>query len=166
MSDGMAMLEKEEILAEVTIPAGGVHGALIDLNPLSSGFFSGYLAAHAKLHEQLRWQTLDIKWVSAVGTTEGGVLFYGIDWIYTIGEVSGLTAAKVAALSPNANTSLWQEHSLNARVAAHQYQKWLPLTDATKSGVGQVVVYARGPAKLAGYFMIKYRVEFAGTRLP
>lgn len=154
-----------EVFVNVITGDDGSFTKRISFKPGASGNEAGYLAAQCKLHERIRWQSLVLEYVGAVGTTEGGVLVLGVDWLDSQATID---LPHVVALSPSRQCAIWDKMSMSVPMARMQAQPWLNIDSATEASFGALCIFVNGAKAKTniGYIRIKYSVLLAGTRLP
>lgn len=162
--DGEMRLSKSEILASLVAgPDGQVKGN-VKIVPSSIALLNSVYTAF----ERLKWLSIRIYWKPAVGTTEGGLVTYGIDWDFQQNDPKD--RAKVAAYTPSHTNAIWCDSTSQPMVLPSsriQARLWYtPLSgDDVDKGPGALVYFAQGPAnKSLGEFWIDYVVVLSGTR--
>lgn len=165
--DGSIRIKKEEVFLTLTTDATGGLTSNVSLRPGDTDNSMGYLAAQCKLHERIRYTSLSLQYVGAVGTTQGGVVFFGIDWINPKDKVTP-TLTKVVALTPNTQCPSWGSAKMVIPLAKFQPQRWLDVDTETEGNFPRLLVFASGAPKTTsiGYFRVRYEVELVGTRSP
>lgn len=164
VADGEMRLAKSEILASVTAGSDGQVKNSIKLFPSSLALLNAVYSAF----ERLKWVSIKIYWKPAVGTTEGGLVTYGIDWDFT--SLTPADRAKVAAYTPTHTNAIWCDTTNQPMVLPSsriQGRAWYtPLSgDDVDKGPGALVYVAQGPAnKNLGEFWMDYVVHLSGTR--
>lgn len=166
-SNGMGSLtvKHAEVLVNIVIGDDGTFAKKIGFKPGSNGNEAGYLFAQCQLHERIRWQSLVVEYIGAVGTTEAGVLVLGVDWLDSQATID---LKHVVALSPSKQCAIWDKMTMPVPMARMQAQPWLNIDSATEATFGALCVYINGakPKANVGYIRVKYSVLLAGTRLP
>lgn len=154
-----------EILFLVDTGDDGSLKTYVDLRPAGTRNAAGYLKAQASLHERMRWNSLTLEFVGAVGTTVGGVVIMGIDWTSSVTEP---TLEKVVALTPNKQCAVWDKMKLAVPMKSMQAQKWLSLRSDSEADHGQLCIFVQGAPKSqsVGYIRMTYSVSMAGTIVP
>lgn len=158
-------INHSEILYVVTTGDDGTLKTFVDLRPAGTRNGAGYLTAQASLHERMRWNSLTLEFVGAVGTTVGGVIIMGVDWTSSVTEP---TLEKVVALTPNKQCAVWDKMRLVVPMKAMQAQKWLSLRTDSEADHGQLCIFIQGAPKSQGigYIRMTYSVSMAGTVVP
>lgn len=169
------VMAKEEILATVGFGEKGtqlVTSIVFSLNKdkaAASKFGAGHLLALAQSFETVRWDYIQVEYVPEVGSTVGGAVSVGVDWDLAGAEPT--THASVTTRSPNFLTPCWQRMSMRIDTAAMTNRRWfknVATTDPFESAPFNLVVWVSGDATkpiALGSLVLKYKVEFAGTRL-
>lgn len=149
----------------ITTDDKGGFAKLIGLRPGSASNEAGYLAAQAKIHERMRWTNLRVEYVGAVGTTEGGVVLLGVDWLNSLATID---LKHIVGLSPNKQCAAWDRMSMPVPVSMMRGQTWLSTRSDSEASHGGLAIFVSG-AKVSssiGYIRITYSVAFGGTLLP
>lgn len=163
VTEGELRLSKSELYATVTTDAKGAASGSKHLHPDHISL----LGSLATRFERLRWLGAKISWRPAVGTTQGGLITYGIDWDLTKGAT---TREKIAVYSPSATNAIWADTSSRPMVlAAHKLQTrpwYTPYAGDNNldKEPGLLVYAASGPSNtVLGEFWIEYQVILSGT---
>lgn len=165
ISMGSLVVKHCEVFVNLTTGDDGKYAKKISFKPGSTGNDAGYLAAQCKLHERIRWQSLVLEYVGAVGTTEGGVIVLGVDWLDSQATID---LSHVVALSPSKQCAIWDKMNMSVPMSRMQAQPWLNIDSAAEASFGALCVFVNGAKAKTniGYIRIRYSVLLAGTRLP
>lgn len=160
-TEGSMTLTKDEIAISVKADGQGKASGYIDLVPKSFPLLNNVY----KAFERVKWERLHFYWRPAVGTTEGGLLTYGIDWDWS-DPVSD--RVKVASYTPSCSHAIWSDRSPAMIVPASKLQSraWYTpsVGDNVDKGPGRLVYSAVGPAnKDLGEIWVSYTLLLAGT---
>lgn len=174
-SDGVITVQRLELLKSVqasvdsnTSTSGTVAitpGSLTWLKNLSSSF------------ERYRWESVQIFWRGAAGTTFGGLMAFGIDWAGAkkLSALSVIDRSKVVGLTPLCDVPLYTDSQNRPLVLPKQYlnsRQWYSLGGGKNSaeedlGPGNLAFSAYHDAvtasKFLGEFWVRYRVTLQGS---
>lgn len=123
--------------------------------------------------ERYRWESVQIYWRGATGTTFGGLIAFGVDWTGR-SKLSGvgIDRKKVTGLTPLCDVPVWTDSTnrpLSLPKGELQTRPWYGLGDVTEidAGPGNLAfsVYhdTVTSEKFLGEFWIRYRVLLQGT---
>lgn len=163
---GIFSLRHMEYLLELKTDAKGGYSSLVSFRPGGTNNDAGYIAAQAKIHERMRWNTLKVEYVGTVGTTEGGIVAFGVDWL---NSAKTIDIKHIVGLTPNKQCAVWDKAVMSVPVAKMRAQQWLATDDTKEASHGALAVVVNGAeakVQVVGYIRITYDVTFAGTRLP
>lgn len=169
--DGTVLVTRNELLLSVTTGSNTTNtSGVVSLKPASCT----WLATMSKSFERYRWESVQIYWRGATGTTFGGLIAFGVDWTgrNKLSTSVGLDRNKVTGLTPLCDVPVWTDSTnrpLNLPRKELQTRPWYGLgTDVPEmdSGPGQLafsVMHDNASNKFLGEFWIRYRVRLQGT---
>lgn len=169
--DGSVMVSRLELLSSVTAVAHTSQtSGTLSITPASCVWLKSLSASF----ERYRWESVQIYWRGATGTTFGGLIAFGVDWTGR-NKLSGvgLDRNKVLGLTPLCDVPVWTDSSNRPLVlprAEIQSRAWYGLG-------GEMAEIDAGPGNLAysayhdevtagkflGEFWIRYRIRLQGT---
>ena len=162
--EGVLRLNKIELVKSVTVGARSTYVGELTIIPDSFPLLSSLFVSF----ERVKWLALEFFWKPAVGTTEGGLVTYGIDWDRE--SVTASSRADIALYAPSHTNAIWADTASQpmvlpqSRLMSRAY--YTPRSsDNTEQGPGSLVVFVDGPAnKIVGELWARYSVELSGTR--
>lgn len=163
-SEGVLRLTKHELFHTVVVGTDGTCHGSAAIHPDRIPF----LKTLFRIFERVRWHDVRFCYKPAVGTTQGGLVTYGIDWDCT---TAAATRATIACYSPSATNAIWADTTnrpmvlpqsrLNSRL---WYTPYAGGNDIEKTP-GYFVYAGEGPANTSvGEFWVTYTVTCMGTR--
>lgn len=162
-NDGVIRVSRNEFCVEVK---GGVVGALA-INALSFP----WLANLAKCFDRIKWLAVTAYWKPAVGTTQGGLILYGVDW--DADKSATLAKEVVAALTPLSEHPVWQQGNLvlpSGRLMTRKEYKIAVASEGKEDfdTTPGYLCYSCGGKKdeVMGELWVRYSVEMFGTAKP
>lgn len=164
-SQAVVKLTSEEILCTLQA-ATDTFSKVVSIRPGGEGNSAAHISALAKIYERMQWHSVQIHYVSSVGTTVGGSVAIGIDWD---ADKANLTLANVAAMTPSRQFPAHSAATLTIPAAALSSQRWYSTENDTEAPHPRVCIYAAGgdlANKGFGYLRISYSVSFAGFKAP
>lgn len=164
------VVSRTELLASVSAAASAkeTSGTI----PITPGSCT-WLNTMANSFERYRWESVQIYWRGATGTTFGGLIAFGVDWTGR-SKLSGVAIdrKKVTGLTPLCDVPVWTDSTnrpLTLPVSELQTRPWYGLGSQTEidAGPGNLAysVYhdTVSGEKFLGEFWIRYRVKLQGT---
>lgn len=168
------MMAKEEILCTIGWDANSkpatTEVSFTLVKDDASKFGASHLLALSQCFEMVRWDYVEITYVPEVGSTVGGAVSIGVDWDQQ-SKTAPSKHADITVRSPNMFTQVWQGSGLRINPAEFTNKRWFKnqkTTDIFESTPFTLACWLTGEAKPGvevGALVLKYRVEFAGTRL-
>jgi len=174
---GQITLARCELFTGLTIKANtGFTGLAIPLTPTTD--VMTYLYRLCQCYTRLRWNYLNIEWRPACGTTQNGIVTFGLRLME---DRANPTAAptdrkSISALTPVSDNALWQPSQLPIPKRLLMTRTWYATTPSqTASGIdqfdlspGTLMIGAQSSAPtsdlFAGEFWVTYSVTLDGTR--
>lgn len=127
-----------------------------------------FLKRLAKLFDRIIWKNVVVHWKPGVGTTEAGLMAYGVDWDST--STANPSKSVVAALTPIAEGPVWQMTNMRlppGRLMTKKEYRIIenPNTDETFYQQPGLIIYSCSgdKTKIMGEFWMTYSVELYGT---
>lgn len=159
------VIQRSEHLAVVSLDANArtAKGSVL----MTPGNMS-FLKSLWNSFDRIRWESITIKWVSAVGTTYGGLIGYGCDYTCALKD-KDLSRTTIAALTPNKSHAVWLANTMVVPKKMLQTRLWYldegdDIDKAPFKLVWAVDGTASGTASTVGEFWVTYKVILSGTR--
>lgn len=156
---GEVTLSRTEFVTEVK---GGSY--FFNLHP----DFCSFMKRMSALFDRISWRRAIVHWKPAVGTTEAGLIAYGMDWDSM--AVANVTKEYVTALTPVAENPVWQMSTLtlppNRLMTRKEYRIINAPTNEQvfEAQPGALCYSCSGDkTKVMGEFWLTYTVVFFGT---
>lgn len=165
--DGVIHLSRCELLETLSV-SRNTRSATghVDLVPSSLGFLKGV----SKVFDRIRWNSLQVYYKPAVGTTFGGLVSVGMDWDFATSDVD---REKISGFTPSMTMAAWKDTQNEPMILPAnrlQSRQWY-----SPNGTGDWV--DKGPGKLhwaastttqasdmvVGELWVKYSVTMQGT---
>lgn len=168
--DGTVVVSRLELLASITATNGTSQtSGTLPISPASCV----WLKTLASSFERYRWESVQIFWRGATGTTFGGLIAFGVDWTGRA-KLSGfeLDRSKVLGLTPLCDVPVWTDSTNKPLVLPRSdlsTRSWYGLgeVDDMDSGPGNLVYSAYHDqvtsGKFLGEFWIRYKARLQGT---
>lgn len=173
---GQITLTRSELFATVTVESGQDFKGLTNLVSPSTNIMT-FLYRLAKCYTRIRWNNLSFEWKPAVGTSQAGIITYGLRLMDDRANAKEPTSrAEVSALYPVNDHPVWQRAVLPVNKELLMSRKWYatPATDnfsgdAVDLAPGSLVVGCQAPATttsnlFVGEFWVSYSVTLDGNR--
>lgn len=174
-SDGTITVQRLELLESITASSTDPTSTagFIQLNPSSCTWLKNL----ASSFERYRWESVQVFWRGAAGTTFGGLIAFGIDWASEkkLSDTTKPDRSKVVGLTPLSDVPLYSDSQNRPLVLPKQYlnsRQWYSLSKTSSStaqelGLGALAYSAYHDAvtssKFLGEFWIRYRVTLQGS---
>lgn len=174
-SDGVITVQRLELLKSVqaTTDSNTSTAGTIAIQPASCTWLKNLSASF----ERYRWESVQIFWRGAAGTTFGGLMAFGVDWAGAkkLSSVSVIDRSKVVGLTPLCDVPLYTDSQNRPLVLPRQYlnsRQWYSLSGGKTTaeedlGLGNLAYSAYHDAvtssKFLGEFWIRYRVTLQGS---
>lgn len=170
MAEGVITFSRVEMLVSVQTSSGSTSTAgVVNLNPDSLP----WLSQLSKSFERYRWDSLQIHWRGATGTTFGGLMAFGVDWTGRKKLALEVDRSKVLALTPLSDVPVWSDSTRQPLVLPKKYlssRPWYGLatgSDEIDTTPGQLAYACKHDStsgeKFLGEFWISYKVTLQGT---
>lgn len=164
---GEIVLARQELIRAVTIKSGASEVKdYIDLNPAQFTFLKSLYSSF----ERIKFLKLNVYYKSAVGTTQGGMVTYAIDWTVS---ASGKSRTDLSSYTPNMSHPVWEtpRQPLTLPVSRLQSRQWYvnnSSADVIDTTPARLLVAANASAVSAdlivGELWVDYHVILSGTK--
>jgi hypothetical protein len=184
---GKIVITRSELFMKFNVPAGttGDYGVAATISPGAKPLGGGdnvfaFLYRLANCYTRLKWEYMCFEFRPAVGTTQSGIITYGIRYMDDRTAPKAPTnRAEVQALYPVNDHPIWQGDCLEVNKDLLMTRKWYatqPITGAAAAdsidlgpGTFEACCSATIPASgttglFAGEFWVTYRCVLDGTR--
>lgn len=120
----------------------------------------------AGIYERITWHSAKVWWRPSLGTTEAGMVTYGVDW--DLKNTDALTRAQIALYTPSASHAVWMDTSSKPLIlpaARLSSRKIMFFSQEANSidGSPACLVALSTHAKGGGEFWIEYTVTLSGV---
>lgn len=166
LAQGEIAMAREELIRTISIPAGKTKMSdYVDLCPENFAF----LKTLYNSFERIKYLKLNIRYKSAVGTMQGGMVTYAIDWSLS---ASGKDRTALSSYTPNCSHPVWQtSNGLTLPVSRLQSRTWYvsnSSADAIDKCPARLLVAADATAGqtdlTVGELWVDYHVVLSGTK--
>lgn len=166
LGDGEIRLKRKELVTSLVVKAGKSNASgHVDLLPSSFKFLAGLYTSF----ERVKYHKLHVFYRSAVGTTQGGMVTYAIDWTLDVGDKDRVA---LSSYTPNMSHAVWHNPApLVLPPSRLQSRQWYINTvdgDITDKGPGRVLWAVDAGATnvdlVVGELWVDYDVTMSGTK--
>lgn len=134
--------------------------------PLHHNVLPG-LHKFAGIYERITWHSAKVWWRPSLGTTEAGMVTYGIDWDLK-GATDSLTRAQIALYTPSVSHAVWHDTSSKptvlpaSRLSSRKIMFFSQEASSIDGAPAALVALSSHP-RGGGEFWIEYTVTLSGV---
>jgi len=173
---GQITLSRSELFQTLTVAKGGTFNSFTTVVSPSSTIMT-FLYRLTQCYTRMRWNSLSFEWKPAVGTSQAGIITYGLRLMDDrAAQKSPTSRAEVSALYPVNDHPVWQRAVLPVAKDLLMSRKWYatragdaPAADALDLAPGSLIAGVDAPAAadkalFVGEFWVTYSVTLDGNR--